>query len=117
MASGGAAQTAHLFRLRGGAPFAIAGLWDRWEGPNGPVQSCAVLTTGANDLVSRVHDRMPVILAAADFDRWLDPAQHDPTALLPLLRPDPAELMESVAVSDRVNNARHDDPTCVEPAA
>jgi putative SOS response-associated peptidase YedK len=107
----------YLFRLRGGAPFAFAGLWDRWEGPSGPVQSCAVLTTSANDLVGRVHDRMPVILNPSDFDRWLDPAEHDPAVLLPLLRPYPADLMESIAVSDRVNNARNDDPSCVEPAA
>jgi putative SOS response-associated peptidase YedK len=60
---------------------------------------------------------MPVILDPADFGGWLDPKPQDPEALLPLLRPYPAELMESVAVSPVVNNARHDRPDCVEPAA
>jgi putative SOS response-associated peptidase YedK len=60
---------------------------------------------------------MPVILDPTDFARWLDPQSQDPAALLPLLRPYPTEAMQSVAVSPLVNNARHDGPDCVEPAA
>jgi putative SOS response-associated peptidase YedK len=106
------------FRLKGGAGvFAFAGLWDRWQGPEGPVDACAIVTTEANDLVRPVHDRMPVLLEPADFDRWLDPAVQDPAKVLPLLRPFPAERMEAVAVGAWVNNARHEGPECLQPAA
>jgi putative SOS response-associated peptidase YedK len=64
-----------------------------------------------------LHDRMPVILPPKQFGLRLDLAVTDPAALLPLLVPYPAELMESVAVSDRVNNARNEGPECIEPAA
>src|SRR5262245_4330455 len=70
------------FRLRDGRPFAFAGLWERWQAPGGPaVESCAILTTGANELVRQAHDRMPVILGPDAFGEWLDPAVRDPAAL------------------------------------
>jgi putative SOS response-associated peptidase YedK len=113
----GGRKQPYLFRLWDGGPFAFAGLWDRWEGPNGPLSSCAVITAGANELVGRVHDRMPVILGPADFGRWLDPQSQDAEALLPLLKPYPADRMAAVAVNPCVNSARYDGPDCVEPAA
>jgi putative SOS response-associated peptidase YedK len=114
--SGGRKQP-YLFRLRDGGPFAFAGLWDVWEGPAGKVPSCAVITTAANELVAPLHDRMPVILPPDQFGLWLDRAVTDPAALLPLLKPYPAELMEAVAVNTRVNSARNEGPECIEPAA
>jgi putative SOS response-associated peptidase YedK len=55
------------FRLHDDKPFAFAGLWDRWEGPSGPVETCCILTTEANDLVRPAHDRMPVMLERPYF--------------------------------------------------
>lgn len=105
-----------LFQLRGRRPFAFAGLWERWRGPDGvEVESCAILTTEANDLVRELHDRMPVILAPEAVAPWLDPAFRDLGALQELLRPLPAWLMEAHAVSARVNNAACDGPACAEP--
>ena len=60
-----------------------------------------------------VHDRMPVIVAPQDFDRWLDP-QRNATDVQDLLRAYPAEEMEAVPVGTRVNNPRNDDPTCAQ---
>jgi putative SOS response-associated peptidase YedK len=52
----------YYFRMKDGEPFAIAGLWERWEGVGGPLETCTLLTTGANELLSSYHDRMPVIV-------------------------------------------------------
>ena len=93
-----------------GSPFAFAGLRERCEPPDGgkPVESCTIITTEANALVRRFHDRMPVILDPADSDLWLDPAVTEPERILPLLRPYPAERMEAYAVSSIVNSPSHE---------
>jgi putative SOS response-associated peptidase YedK len=62
------------FRRLDGAVFAFVGLWERWHDPNGEVvETCAIITTTANEVVKPVHDRMPVILDPADYGQWLDP--------------------------------------------
>jgi putative SOS response-associated peptidase YedK len=72
----------YLFRLQGGGPFAFAGLWEQWKGPDGvTVESATVLTTGANELVRPLHERMPVILRPEDHDRWLAPGPRRPARL------------------------------------
>lgn len=99
-----------------GEPFAFAGIWERWRGPSGaaeqdtpaePMRSCSIITTVANEPMSTVHDRMPVILPRDAWDSWLDPDQHDTELLGQLLVPAPAELIELHAVSTEVNNARN----------
>jgi putative SOS response-associated peptidase YedK len=102
----------YFFQLKGGGPFAIAGVWQSGEDGS----ACALLTCKANGLVRPVHGRMPVILAPADYGEWLDPELHDPDALEPLLQPYPAEGMEAYPVGPHVNDPRHDGPECVEPA-
>ena len=102
-------------RLRDGRPFAFAGLWEHWEGCEGmAIQSCTILTTTSNEVVGRIHDRMPVILSPTDYDRWLDPSIQEPAVLQTLLRPYPADEMTAYPVSTRVNNPANDSPECVE---
>ena len=102
-------------RLRDGRPFAFAGLWEHWEGSEGmAIQSCTILTTTSNEVVGRIHDRMPVILSPTDYDRWLDPSIQEPAVLQPLLRPYPADELMAYPVSTRVNNPANDSPECVE---
>jgi putative SOS response-associated peptidase YedK len=79
------------------------------------IESCAVLTTPANALIAALHDRMPLIVDPADYDLWLDPEVKDPARLQDLLRPLPADEMEALPVSARVNSPANDDPSCVEP--
>jgi len=110
----GRKQPYHM-RRRDGAPFALAGLWERWEGPDGAIDSCALLTTAANELMRPIHDRMPVILDPQTFDLWLDPSMQDVERVQSLLRPYPAEAMIAYPVSPMVNNARNDNPQCVLP--
>ena len=64
-----------------------------------------------------LHDRMPLILDPADFDRWLDPEYQSVEGLTPLLVPYPAGAMEAVAVSTLVNSPKTDGPECLGPAA
>jgi putative SOS response-associated peptidase YedK len=105
----------YLIRMRDGKPFAFAGLWECWHPPDdGPVETCAILTTNANELVQPLHDRMPAILKPQDYDRWLNPDVHEKEELEPLLHSCPAEQMMAYPVSALVNSPRHDDPTCVE---
>jgi putative SOS response-associated peptidase YedK len=84
--------------------------------PGGRVESCAILTTEANELVRPVHDRMPVILPERHWTTWLDPAVQDAGALVPLLRPFPSDAMRAYPVGPLVNNPRNDGPGCLNPA-
>jgi putative SOS response-associated peptidase YedK len=93
-------------------PLALAGVWERWDGPAGPVESCAILTTEANDLVRPVHDRMPVILPERHWPAWLDAGLQDAGALAPLLRPFPSDALRAYPVGD----PRQDGPDCLTPA-
>jgi putative SOS response-associated peptidase YedK len=104
------------FALRSGEPYAFAGLWERWKPKEGaPVETFSIITTDPNEVMEPIHDRMPVILAPSDYERWLDPG--DPTRPpTDLLRPYPAEKMEAWPVSDRVGNVKNDDAALLAKA-
>ncbi len=100
----------HLIRRKDGAPFAMAGIWDDWLGADGSeLESCAIVTTAANDQLSAVHHRMPVILDPKDWDTWLSNEGTSAKQAEALLRPGPNDLMEAVPVSPRVNKISEDD--------
>ena len=104
------------FRLQNGQPFAFAGLWEKWQSPSGEeITSCTILTTTANEVLQPIHDRMPVILAASDYNLWLDPQQQQPEVLQQLLRPYPSSAMTSYPVSTLVNKPQHNTPECIMP--
>jgi len=112
----GAVKQPYLIGLRGGGPFAFAGLWEHWTDPEGALlESCTIVTTEASASIRAIHPRMPVILSAEVEADWLDPAQADPAALLPLLRALPDEALAFHAVSDRVNRPDFDEPACLAP--
>lgn len=102
-----------LIRMKGDRPFAFAGLWESWGRAGERLESITILTTSPNELVAPIHDRMPVIVAPEDFDRWLDPAVST-DGVADLLRPFPAEEMQANPVGTRVNNPANDDPACAE---
>lgn len=106
----------YYIRMAGGEPFALAGLWEHWEGPDGMViESCAILTTEANALLRPIHNRMPVIIDPGDYQRWLEAEAHETGALAPLMQPYPEGRLSAIPVSPRVNNPKNDDPRCIEP--
>ena len=108
-------QAFHI-RPRDGRPLAFAGIFEDYLAPDGSqIETAALLTTAGNRLMAPIHDRMPVILAEADFDAWLDTAGTEPRQVAPLLRPAPDDLLEAVPVSARVNAVRNDDEACIAP--
>jgi len=111
----GAKKQPFYIRLQDGSPFGMAGLWERWDKAGDPLETCTILTTAANSLMAPLHERMPVILSSGDFCRWLDPAIHEPAALVPLLQPFNPEGMVAHPVSTIVNRPAHDAPDCIEP--
>lgn len=113
----GGPKTPFNIRLREEGPFAMAGIWDRWAAPDGSeLDTCAIITTGANKTLAPIHDRMPVILAPKDWDAWLLTPETEARDLLPLLRPAPDDLLEAYEISTRVNRVANDDPALLEPA-
>jgi putative SOS response-associated peptidase YedK len=108
----------YYFRRRDDRPFALAGLWEQWwdnrERDGEPLETCTIITTEANELSQPIHDRMPVILDATDYDLWLDPDAQDKEPLQALLQPYDASQLRADPVSTHVNNVRHDDPQCIE---
>jgi putative SOS response-associated peptidase YedK len=103
----------HLIRMKGDRPFAFAGLWDTWFHGADRIESFTILTTSPNEVIRSIHDRMPVIIAPADFDRWLDP-KVDADGVADLLRPCAPDEMEATPVGTQVNNPKLDDPSCAE---
>jgi len=113
----GRAKQPYCFEVHDGALFAFAGIWDRWKDPNGDlVRTCSILTTRPNTVTGAVHDRMPVILDAPDFDLWLDPGMKNVGAVFELLKPYDARVMRCYPVSPRVNSVINDDEECSQQA-
>lgn len=120
-ATGGRPKQPFLVRARDGRALALAGLWDVWRDPAhpdaDPLRTCTVLTTGPNELMATLHDRMPVVLAPDAVDVWLDRSVTDVDLLVALCRPCPPELLEAWPVSTAVNSVRNDGPHLVERVA
>jgi putative SOS response-associated peptidase YedK len=115
-----AKQPMYIHRVDG-EPFAFAGLWEVWRGPDRDAEevlrSCTIITGLPNEKVATVHDRMPVMLPPSAWAAWLDPDNDDVEELAKLLVPAPAELMEIHPVSTAVNNVRQKGPELIEPVA
>jgi putative SOS response-associated peptidase YedK len=97
----------YYFQMKDKAPFAFAGIWDRWRREGQSITTCAIITTTANELLAKIHTRMPVILRPETYDLWLN-EQSRATDLKELLVPFPADQMMSHAVSYEVNDAKVD---------
>ena len=102
-------------RLKSGQPMAFAGLWETWSGPNGEeLETAAIVTTTASRSIAHIHDRMPVIVAPAAFDFWLDPNVDARTAAA-VIAPAPDAALEAYEVSSAVNRTANDSPDLLEP--
>jgi putative SOS response-associated peptidase YedK len=102
-----------------GEPLAFAGLWEEWRGADRSgderLRSATIITTGANETMAPVHDRMPVILPPAAWDRWLDPDNHDTSDLTGLLVPAPNHLLVMHPVATDVGNVRNKGAHLIDP--
>ena len=104
----------YFIQFTSGEPFAFAGLWDQWKGPEGPVLSCTILTTEANDAIKPIHDRMPVIVNPDDYATWLYSESKSRKELEQIFQPYNPEEIESYPVAMAVNSPANDDPRCIE---
>lgn len=110
----------YFIRPKDGGVFLLAGIWDHWQGESGQeIESCAIITTTPNNMMAKIHNRMPVILEAGRVTAWLGVSRlPDQGAgqgdLLAMLQPYPADRMEVYPVSSLVNNARNNEVECIE---
>lgn len=108
----------HFIHRPAGGPFAFAGLWETWTGPDGEeLDTTAIVTTDANQRLAPLHDRMPVVIGPEDFDRWLDTEANPPDTVADLLAPAPDDFFTAYPISTRVNSVANDDPGLLEPLA
>ena len=103
--------------LNSGEPFGLAGLWETWKSPDGePVQSCTIIATTPNEVMTPIHNRMPVILTKEAEGIWLDPEHSGHNILQELLVPYEAVAMEAYEVSTLVNSPHSDTPDLIARA-
>ena len=111
-ASRGTTKIPMYITLKGSAPFAMAGLWDTWQDPNGElIHSCTIITTAANEALSKIHSRMPVILRPKNEDKWISTERF--STLSSVLEPYPDNLLHYYQVSPVVNSPKNDFPECI----
>jgi putative SOS response-associated peptidase YedK len=95
-----------------GQPLAIAGIWQNWAADEAPFSTCAVVTTGANDAMSKIHHRMPVILSPGDIGLWLGESGK---GAAPLMTAAPEDILQFHRVDRAVNSNRASGPELIEP--
>lgn len=109
-------KTPYRFALKNRKLFGFAGLWSMVKDKAGnKVYTTTIITTKANDLVSSVHERMPVILTEAKAKIWLDPNLKDSEALKQMLIPYSLDDLELYEVSSKVNSAKCKDEDVIKP--
>ena len=114
----GKAKKPMLITVNPGDLFAFAGLWETWKQPDDSwLLTCAIITTSANEFMTSIHDRMPVILPRESEALWLDPEEQDTAMLSELLLPYDSGRMEAYEVSTLVNSPRNNFPEVIEPVA
>ena len=102
-------------KLKNHAPLGMAGLWESWKSPEGiSIYSCSVITTVPNELMTSIHDRMPVILKPEDEKDWLNPSTNDPAYLQQYLKSFDSEQMEAFEVSTDVNSTKNNSPNLIQ---
>lgn len=96
---------------------ALAGLWESWHDAEEDtiLETFTILTTAANQFMSEIHDRMPVILSKSAWTQWLNPEIQDVDVLNSLLIPAPEDWLVRVPVGGFVNSTRNDTPECIKP--
>ena len=101
--------------MKDDSPFVFAGFWEGWKDPatNEWLRTCTIITGEPNEVVARIHTRMPVILPEEDHAKWLGEAEDG--ALKALLKPFPADRMRVWEISPRVNSPEHNDAGIIDP--
>ena len=112
----GKVKTPMHIRLKNREPFAFAGLYEYWKTKSGKMlESCAIVTTTPNEMLTSIHNRMPVILSPEKEEEWLNPDNQNVSDLIQMLRPYSSKQMEAFEVSDFVNSPSNQGPLCIRP--
>lgn len=97
--------------------FAFGGLWESWKQPDGNwLNTCAILTTEANEKIRPIHHRMTVIVEPEDYATWLAPRALTPAEWLPMMAGPMSDQLKFYEVSTQVNSPVNDNPTVIMPA-
>jgi putative SOS response-associated peptidase YedK len=104
----------YAFMSSGDGILALAGLWERWEKGLEVLETFAILTTSANALLGRIHDRMPVILNASGISSWLD-VECGTAELAALMVPSADDELRTHAVSRKVNSPLNTSADLLDP--
>jgi len=103
----------YFIKMKNGSLFAMAGIWEFWQNPAGvTIESCAIITTEANTIVGKIHDRMPVIIPETAYGLWLDPVRNG-DHFREYLKPHDPFKMKAYLVSGLVNNVMKDEEGCI----
>jgi putative SOS response-associated peptidase YedK len=103
----------YYFSVKNRSVFAFAGLWDKWTDVEGKeFLSCTIVTCPANEVVARIHPRMPVIIEETDEDAWL--TSSDMAKVKAILKPYEPTQMSAVRVSKSVNSTQNDDRSLID---
>ncbi len=108
-------KTPYYFHSKNNEPLAFAGLFDIWKSEEQTINSTTIVTTCANDLVMKIHDRMPLILNKSEQELWLNNNTEDLDSIRELMTPYRGDDLESYAVSTYVNDPSNEGSQCIEP--
>ncbi len=81
------ATSRYRIQLKNGKTMGVAGIWEESNINQTPITSCSLITTESNQLISKIHDRMPALLKPEQYDKWLNPKNHDTDLLQSMLKP------------------------------
>lgn len=104
----------YFIKMKNSGLFAMAGIWESWKSPDGrEIESCAIITTTANGIVGKIHDRMPAIIPKESYGIWIDPARNG-QPFREYFHPYSPFKMIAYPVSGMVNNPKNEGPGCMK---
>lgn len=105
-----------FFKVQSERPFAFAGIWEKRREKDESIRNTfAIITTEAVAPVSKIHNRMPVILDKNVYENWLNPDENDPKRLKEIIKEETIFGLNGYPVSRRVNSVSNNDQSCIEP--
>ena len=107
----------YFISRKDGKPIALAGLWERWDKGDEPLESFTIVTTTPNTFMENLHQRMPLILTSEQHQDWLDPGNEDTVRLANVIKPCRDELLTAKPVSRKVNNPRNEGAELIDERA
>ena len=90
----------------------FGGVWQEWNDESGIIKTCAIVTTESNSKLSKIHQRLPLVLERSDWGFWLGEEGHGASALM---KPTGDETLKAYRVSKNINSNRSSGPDLISP--